>query len=104
MRFVIAGGSGMVGSELKTVLSKKGYDVRILSRNAKDPLCRWDPTHGTIHVEALDEADVIINLTGANVAGHRWTEAYKKEMVDSRLQSVKTLASALEKATKRKRY
>jgi uncharacterized protein (TIGR01777 family) len=34
----------------------------------------------------------------------KWTEAYKKELVNSRIQSARTLGNALAKAAKRKRY
>jgi uncharacterized protein len=36
-----------------------------------------------------------VNLAGAGVAEHRWTESYKRTLVDSRLTSTHTLATAL---------
>jgi uncharacterized protein (TIGR01777 family) len=36
-----------------------------------------------------------IHLSGANVAAHRWTAAYKREMTSSRVQSTRALAETL---------
>jgi hypothetical protein len=36
-----------------------------------------------------------IHLSGANVAAHRWTAAYKREMVTSRVQATRAMAETL---------
>ncbi|RYD92278.1 MAG: TIGR01777 family protein, partial [Sphingobacteriales bacterium] len=50
---------------------------------------------GEIDADALASADAIVHLAGANVAGGRWTEQRKSEIVDSRVRSGALLVNAL---------
>jgi uncharacterized protein (TIGR01777 family) len=45
--------------------------------------------------EPLESLTAAIHLSGANVAAHRWTAAYKREIWRSRVESTRTLATAL---------
>jgi uncharacterized protein len=99
---LITGGTGMIGTALSNLLLSKGYDVIILSRNPKlkteNPklsYATWDPEKHTIDPSAIQKADHIINLAGANVGDKRWTEKRKKEIIDSRVKSSETLVKAL---------
>jgi uncharacterized protein len=93
-RVLVAGGSGLVGSELLPLLAEQGYEVAILSRSGKgNRSYAWDPENGYVDPEAIRFADAIINLSGANVASY-WTEAYKKKITDSRTQSNAVLLAA----------
>lgn len=55
----------------------------------------WDVRAGTIDVAALQQADAIIHLAGAGVMDKRWNDAYKQEIVDSRVKSSALLIKAL---------
>lgn len=95
---LISGGTGLVGSALSRLLSNAGYTVAHLSRNpAKSSYkaFKWDIENNYIDKEALQFADAIINLAGAGVADKKWTDAYKKEIYNSRINSVKLLHQAL---------
>ena len=99
---LITGGTGLIGQALTQALLDKGYEVIILSRktiNKKTPAglsyARWDVAAQTIDAAALQKADFIVHLAGANVAEGRWTEQRKKEIVDSRVQSGALLVKAL---------
>lgn len=98
-KIVIAGGSGLVGKKLTQMLVGKGHEVAWLTRNgkAKSPikLFEWDIKNQTIDKAVFDFAEVIINLAGAGVADKKWTDAYKKEIYDSRILSTQLLANAL---------
>ena len=93
----------MIGQALTKALLRKRYNVIILSRSmpAKKQsdvqYAQWDIAAQTIDSSALQRADAIVHLAGANVAEGRWTEARKKEIRDSRVQSgallLKTLRS-----------
>ncbi|MHB1278002.1 MAG: TIGR01777 family oxidoreductase [Bacteroidia bacterium] len=104
LRVLIAGGSGLVGSALNKHLSSKGMQVRVLSRNAENPIYRWNPAAGEINGMALEEADIIINLAGANIAGRLWTRSYKKLLRDSRIQSTRILVENLKKVSPKPRH
>jgi uncharacterized protein len=95
---LIGGGSGMIGSRLTTLLMQNGYQVRHLGRKAKDGTVKtftWDIEKMTIDPKAFEGVDVVINLAGANVNGKRWTNSYKKELVESRTKSTKLIVDVL---------
>jgi hypothetical protein len=82
MRVVVAGASGLIGTELSRVLSERGDEVVALPRFGKAP---W----------SVEGADAVVNLAGASVAGKRWTPAYKKEIEDSRVLTTRALVEAI---------
>lgn len=98
---LITGGTGLVGRALTEMLLEKGYKVIILSRTSRrsnHPDLRyalWDIDRKTMDTTALQEADHIVHLAGANVADKRWTEHRKQEIVDSRVQSAQLLYERL---------
>ncbi|MEO7800938.1 MAG: TIGR01777 family oxidoreductase [Ginsengibacter sp.] len=102
---LITGGSGMIGKSLTTHLITQGQKVIILTRTLKkkEPVpdgvsfALWDINTETIDLEAVSKCDAIVHLAGANVMGKRWTDSYKKEIVESRTESSALLVKALEK-------
>ena len=46
-------------------------------------------------LDALTEIDGAVHLAGAGVGDHRWTESYKREILQSRVQGTTTIATAL---------
>lgn len=97
-RILIGGGSGLIGSRLTWLLTQKGYQVRHLGRTAKEGAIRtfaWDINKQTIDERAFEGVTAVINLAGASINGRRWTEAYKKELVDSRIVSTRLIVDFL---------
>lgn len=99
---LITGGTGLVGSELTKLLLAKGYQVIILTRKARPSegpvsFAEWDPAAGTIDIKAVQQADMIVHLAGANVGEKRWTKKRKQEIVDSRVKSAALIVDALQK-------
>jgi uncharacterized protein (TIGR01777 family) len=95
---LITGGTGLVGTAVKTLLEAKGYEVVLLSRS-KSSLkgqAHWDINAGTIDSTAIAEADYIIHLAGAGVADKRWSVSRKQEILDSRTKSSALLVKALQ--------
>jgi uncharacterized protein (TIGR01777 family) len=56
---------------------------------------RWDPTRGTVDVAGLVGTDVVVHLAGAGVGDHRWTDEYKREILDSRVEGTHTIVRAM---------
>ena len=92
---LIAGGTGLIGSRLAVLLREKGHNVRILTRSPQnEEQFAWDPAAGTIDEAALRGADAVVNLAGAGIADKRWTPGRKRLIIDSRVQSARTLRNA----------
>ena len=92
MKVAVAGANGLIGSNLVRALRARGDEVVPLVRNPRHPgEVRWDPRAGGEWTRALEGVDGIVNLAGANIGGKRWSEEYKKEMRDSRLQPTRAL-------------
>jgi uncharacterized protein (TIGR01777 family) len=97
MRIVVAGSSGLTGSALVRSLEADGHEVTRLVRRpttAKNEV-RWEPSANRLDQEALLGADAVVSLAGAGVGDHRWTDAYKKTLRDSRLDTTATLAGTM---------
>ncbi len=101
MKILITGGTGLIGTRLSELLADGGHEVALLSREpargGPHRTFRWDPTAGTIDPAAVPYADAIVNLAGANVGEGRWTDARKKELLASRLDSLALLTRELAK-------
>jgi uncharacterized protein YbjT (DUF2867 family) len=67
MKIVIPGGSGHLGTALTGSLRRAGHSVVILSRNVESPGLLWDGRTLGGWAEAVDGADVVINLAGRSV-------------------------------------
>ena len=96
---LITGGTGLVGQALTKALQRKGYGIIILSRHKNEQanirFAAWDPEKGRIDARAVEEADYIIHLAGANVVEKRWSEARKKEILESRTKSSALIVQSL---------
>lgn len=98
LRVLLSGASGMVGSALQTALVRRGDTVvRLVRREPAGPgELRWDPAAAVpAQPEALEGFDAAIHLSGANLAARRWTEGYRREIVASRVDSTRALATML---------
>ena len=102
MRIVVSGASGLIGSALVPQLTAHGHDVvRLVRRSAKQGESTWDPARGVIDANIIEGADAIIHLSGAGIGDKRWSNSYKREILDSRVKSTKLLASVIAGAAKR---
>jgi hypothetical protein len=97
MKVAITGASGLIGSALVPHLRARGDEVlRLVRRQATAPdEVSWDPAAGTVDLSALTGIDAVVHLAGAGVGDHRWTDAYKKTILDSRVDSTHTIVRAM---------
>lgn len=96
--FLLAGGTGFIGSRLADLLRSQGHEVRLLTRTPQGPgQFGWDPAAGRIDDDAVRGADVVVNLAGAGIAERRWTPARKKLIIESRVQSANVLRDAFQR-------
>lgn len=96
MKVAVAGSSGLIGTALVAALVADGHDVvRLVRRAPRDAgEVQWDPAH-PLSPAKLAGVEAAVCLSGAGVGDKRWNEAYKRTLVDSRLQPTHTLATAL---------
>ena len=101
MKILITGATGMVGSELSSLLLQNGHSIHYLSTSHKDlkhePGYRgyyWNPEQGIIDENCMLGVDAIVHLAGAPIS-KRWTENYKQEIIESRIVSANLLYKLL---------
>jgi uncharacterized protein (TIGR01777 family) len=99
MRILLAGASGTIGTALTRQLEKNHEVTRLVRRSPKGPgEIRWNPSSGELDVAAVEQADAVINLSGAGIAGGLWTRSYKETLYSSRILPTRTLVQAMRKA------
>lgn len=97
MRVLVAGSSGLIGTELVRALTDRGDRVTRLVRRPPEAADEvfWDPGSHTLPHAALHGVDAVVNLCGVGVADKRWTDEYKKLILSSRVDPTHTLAHAM---------
>ncbi len=103
-KVIITGASGLIGKQLFKELLNRGDEITIFARDpasakqklpgAKDYV-KWDYLELDPWQKMVDGKNAIIHLAGANISGKRWTEKYKKEILESRIISTQNLIKAI---------
>jgi uncharacterized protein (TIGR01777 family) len=101
MRVLISGASGLVGTELQKQLIAQGHTPVVLVRGKATQAnqVNWNPATGEFDHTVLETIDAVVNMAGATTGKLPWTRKYKKELIQSRIDSTKTLVQAMVKAT-----
>jgi uncharacterized protein (TIGR01777 family) len=110
MRVAITGSHGLIGTALVRSLLADGHQVVRLTRGQNrggagdgTESASWDPAAGTVQSGALEGADAVVHLAGAGVGDKRWTDAYKREIRDSRVLGTAAIARAVAETRERPR-
>ncbi len=108
MNIIVAGGSGLIGQALIKALNQDGHAVWVLTRRPGEvalppgvQAAGWDgkTTQGWQHL--VDQADAMINLSGANIGEQPWTNERKRVLRASRVDSGAAITAAVEQSTKK---
>lgn len=96
---VVSGASGLVGSAVRAALAEQSSTVVQLVRGKAEGLGQiaWNPAAepAVAEPERLEGCAAALHFSGANLAGGRWTEAYKKTLRASRVETTRALARTL---------
>ncbi|MES2519568.1 MAG: TIGR01777 family oxidoreductase [Bacteroidota bacterium] len=94
MKIIIAGGSGFLGKSLANHF--QNHEIWILTRNPKRPNeIFWDAQNLGKWSESLENADVLINMTGKSV-DCRYNYKNRAEILRSRIDSTNILQMAVD--------
>lgn len=98
-KVVIAGGTGFVGTFLSKKLIDLGYEIVIVSRSKHHPKKEHISYASYSELsESVNGSVAVINLAGYNLFDDRWTEAIKKTIVSSRVETTQKLVNAINAA------
>ncbi len=92
MNILISGGTGFIGKKLRNNAIRKGHNIRLVTRE--------DIVSKELLSEKIQWATIVVNLAGASIS-KRWTEACKKEIYHSRIDTTMAIVEAI-KASNRK--
>ncbi len=96
-RIAVTGSTGLIGRALVRSLRADGHEVvRLVRRPARaaDEVT-WDPKRGRVDTKGLVGCTAVVHLAGAGIGDHRWTDAYKRELRESRLLGTSAMAEAV---------
>ena len=103
MKVLITGATGLIGKEIVKRCHEHDMSVHYLTTSKEkiksEPNYKgfyWDPKNDTLDANCFEGVDAIINLAGASIS-KRWTSSYKREILESRLQSLHCLKNSLSK-------
>ncbi|WP_115462536.1 TIGR01777 family oxidoreductase [Winogradskyella aurantiaca] len=102
MTVLITGATGLVGKEIVKLCHEKDMTVHYLS-SSKSKISTtknykgfyWNIESQEIDAACFKDVSVVIHLAGASIS-KRWTKAYKKEVLNSRIESTRLLKNTIE--------
>ena len=97
-KILIAGSSGLIGTQLVAFLDTGDHEVWRLVRRESDPNkneITWNPSKGEIDSKELEGFDVVIHLGGVGIGDKRWSKKRKAAIRDSRVNSSQLLSKTL---------
>ena len=107
MKFVVTGATGFVGRALCEKLLEEGHEVTALTRDAagsqqklgaRITALAWGNPSETAWKQAVGTADAVVHLAGESVGGQRWTEDFKRKILNSRVETTRAIVDAIGQA------
>lgn len=111
MNIVVASGTGFIGRALTASFLDEAHAVTVLSRQPSAApgmrpglrLERWDAKTPGPWDKSIRDADAVVNLTGENIGGKRWTAKQKTAILSSRVESTRLIVDVIGESPKRPR-
>ncbi|MFP4846591.1 TIGR01777 family oxidoreductase [Winogradskyella sp. PE311] len=101
MTVLITGATGLIGQEIVKKCHDNGINVHYLT-TSKSKLNKednykgfyWNPKDNKIDHQCFEGVSAIINMVGASIS-KRWTDDYKKEILESRTKTAELLQNTI---------
>jgi len=102
MRILITGGTGFIGQALCPRLEASGHEVFVLTRQPRPKL----PSGAVRSVTTLDGLDAgefgaVVNLAGAPIGEGRWTDARRRLLLESRIETTSRVVQWMKRSPSR---
>jgi uncharacterized protein (TIGR01777 family) len=111
MNILVTGATGFIGRRLVRALEARGDEVSVLSRDPararavfgeRVSCFAWSPGQKEgAWMQAFARADGVVNLAGEPVMAHRWNDAVKARIRDSRVLGTRTVVDAMASLARR---
>lgn len=107
MSVFLTGGTGFIGQHLVRSLISDDVDCVVLSRSGRDPwhhdrvrVVRGDPTRAGEWQREISGTQAVVNLAGEPLVDptHRWTDARKQSLRNSRVWATRNVVDAIREA------
>jgi uncharacterized protein (TIGR01777 family) len=97
LRVLVAGASGLIGTELVQQLTAAGHTVQRLVRRPPrgEHEFSWAPDAKIVDFRLLESVDAVVNLSGASLNHIPWTTRYKEQILRSRVKATQALVEAM---------
>lgn len=98
MHVGVTGSSGLIGTALIAHLTGVGHTVHPIVRHVPQTdstEIAWNPAAGQLKAAALAKLDAVVHLAGAGIGDHRWTDRYKRVLLESRVAGTTLLATKM---------
>jgi uncharacterized protein (TIGR01777 family) len=96
MRVAVTGSHGLIGSALLARLRAAGHVPVPMVRGPAGPgEISWDPRAGRLAPESLVGVDAVVNLAGAGIGDKRWSDEYRRVVLESRTRGTALLADTI---------
>src|ERR1035437_10545661 len=103
-KIAITGATGLIGRELCRKLHEEGDEVTVFTRGIKKgkelfpyltDFVELDYNKPELWKNELNGKDTVVHFAGANIFGERWTNSYKKTIMNSRKSATKILVDSI---------
>jgi uncharacterized protein (TIGR01777 family) len=94
MIVALSGSTGFVGQSIMTRMRQLGWTIRVINRDS------FALPEQEFLSQKIEGTDVVINLCGASIS-KRWTNQYKKEILDSRILTTRKIVDSINRAEKK---